>query len=132
VRAWRWSVLAWQVDHVVGEVQRDFIQRKIRVLDLFGERDIAIAIVARQRSGSVGTYGELPDLKFFGGNTLRFSLWKNRVPVDVLPLEGWIELELLAEEDLLIERIKTRGSCDYPGNPDPVPVSGSRAGLSLH
>src|SRR6202142_779439 len=32
---------------------------------------------------------------------LRFSLWKNRLPVDALPLEGWIELEVLAEEDLL-------------------------------
>jgi hypothetical protein len=32
---------------------------------------------------------------------LRFSLWKNRLPADALPLEGCIELELLAEEDLL-------------------------------
>jgi alpha-amylase/alpha-mannosidase (GH57 family) len=32
---------------------------------------------------------------------LRFSLWQNRLPVDALPVEGWIELELLAEEDLL-------------------------------
>ena len=32
---------------------------------------------------------------------LRFSLWENRLPVDALPLEGWIELELLAEEDLM-------------------------------
>ena len=32
---------------------------------------------------------------------VRFSLWKNRLPVDALPLEGWIELELLAEEDLM-------------------------------
>ena len=32
---------------------------------------------------------------------LRFSLWMNRLPVDALPVEGWIELELLAEEDLL-------------------------------
>ena len=38
-RAWRWSVLARQVDHVVGEVQCDFIQREIGVLDLFGEHD---------------------------------------------------------------------------------------------
>ena len=45
-RAWRWSVLAWQVDHVVGKVQRDFIQREIGVLDLLGEHDIAVAIVA--------------------------------------------------------------------------------------
>jgi len=32
---------------------------------------------------------------------LRFSLWQNRLPVDALPVEGWIELELLREEDLL-------------------------------
>ncbi|MFZ0481078.1 MAG: glycoside hydrolase family 57 protein [Terriglobales bacterium] len=32
---------------------------------------------------------------------LRFSQWKNRLPVDALPVEGWIELELLAEEDLM-------------------------------
>ncbi len=49
------SVLAWQVDYVVGKVQCDFIQRKIGVLDLLGEHDVAVAIVARKRSGSVGT-----------------------------------------------------------------------------
>jgi len=32
---------------------------------------------------------------------LRFSLWQNNLPVDALPTEGWIDLELLAEEDLL-------------------------------
>jgi hypothetical protein len=32
---------------------------------------------------------------------LRFSIWQNHLPVDALPVEGWIELELLAEEDLL-------------------------------
>jgi len=32
---------------------------------------------------------------------LRFSLWQNRLPVDALPLEGWIELELLSEGDLM-------------------------------
>jgi len=31
---------------------------------------------------------------------LRFSLWQNHLPVDALPLEGWIELQLLSEEDL--------------------------------
>jgi len=31
---------------------------------------------------------------------LRFSLWHNGLPVDALPLEGWIELQLLSEEDL--------------------------------
>jgi hypothetical protein len=31
---------------------------------------------------------------------LRFSLWQNRLPVDALPVEGWIELELLSEWEL--------------------------------
>ncbi|MGA7292720.1 MAG: glycoside hydrolase family 57 protein [Terriglobales bacterium] len=32
---------------------------------------------------------------------LRFSVWQNHLPVDALPVEGWIELELLTEDDLL-------------------------------
>ena len=32
---------------------------------------------------------------------LRFSLWQNRLPVDALPTEGWIELQVLSEGDLL-------------------------------
>ena len=32
---------------------------------------------------------------------LRFSLWQDRLPVDALPLEGWIELQLLREPDLM-------------------------------
>jgi hypothetical protein len=31
---------------------------------------------------------------------LRFSLWHNRLPVDALPMEGWIELQLLSEGEL--------------------------------
>ena len=31
---------------------------------------------------------------------LRFSIWQNRLPVDALPLEGWIELQLLSEDEL--------------------------------
>jgi len=31
---------------------------------------------------------------------LRFSLWQNKLPIDALPLEGWIELALLTENEL--------------------------------
>ena len=31
---------------------------------------------------------------------LRSSLWQNRLPVDALPVEGWIELQLLSEWEL--------------------------------
>ncbi|MBO0912159.1 MAG: glycoside hydrolase [Acidobacteria bacterium] len=32
---------------------------------------------------------------------LRFSIWQNRLPVDALPVEGWMELGLLAEDEML-------------------------------
>ena len=32
---------------------------------------------------------------------VRFSLWQDRLPVDALPLEGWIELQLVREQDLM-------------------------------
>jgi alpha-amylase/alpha-mannosidase (GH57 family) len=32
---------------------------------------------------------------------LRFSLWQNRLPVDALPPEGWMELQLVSEGELL-------------------------------
>ncbi len=32
---------------------------------------------------------------------LRFSLWENHLPVDSLPLEGWIELQVVSEGELL-------------------------------
>ena len=31
---------------------------------------------------------------------LRFSLWHNRLPVDALPVEGWVELQLVSEWEL--------------------------------
>jgi hypothetical protein len=44
------------------------------VLDLLGEHDIAVAIIASERSGSVGAYSELPDLKLLGRNSLVVGL----------------------------------------------------------
>jgi hypothetical protein len=35
------------MDYIIGKVQFDLIQRKIRVLDLFCEHDVAVAIIAR-------------------------------------------------------------------------------------
>jgi hypothetical protein len=32
---------------------------------------------------------------------LRFSIWQNKLPVDALPIEGWMELQLLPEIDLM-------------------------------
>jgi len=32
---------------------------------------------------------------------LRVSLWSNRLPVDSLPLKGWLDLPLLEEQELM-------------------------------
>jgi hypothetical protein len=32
---------------------------------------------------------------------VRFSVWQNRLPADALPIEGWMELQLLPEEELI-------------------------------
>jgi len=32
---------------------------------------------------------------------LRFSVWRNRLPLDALPAEGWLELQIASEEELL-------------------------------
>jgi hypothetical protein len=42
-----------------------------------------------------------------GGNSLRlrFGLWQHGLPVDALPLEGWIELPLLSEEELMAQAV---------------------------
>ncbi len=32
---------------------------------------------------------------------LRFSIWQSRLPIDALPMEGWMELQLLPEEELM-------------------------------
>jgi alpha-amylase/alpha-mannosidase (GH57 family) len=32
---------------------------------------------------------------------LRYSLWQNRLPADSLPLEGWLELQVVSEGDML-------------------------------
>ena len=31
---------------------------------------------------------------------LRFAIWREHLPVDSLPLEGWIDLHAVAEEEL--------------------------------
>ena len=58
------------MDYVVGEVECDLFQREVGVLNVLGDHDVAVAVVAGQRRGSVGTYGEFPDLKFLGGDAL--------------------------------------------------------------
>jgi len=41
-------------------------------------------------------------LRIDAGNSvrLRFSAWREELPIDALPLEGWIELQVTTDEEL--------------------------------
>jgi len=62
-------------------------------------------LLATPTAGAVDRVGERKAGAVAVGATsklrLRFSLWQNRLPVDSLPLEGWIELQVLSEGDLI-------------------------------
>jgi hypothetical protein len=55
----------------------------------------AAAERTQEKKASVVAVGATSKLR------LRFSLWQNRLPVDSLPLEGWIELQVVSEGDLI-------------------------------
>src|SRR5215469_4363942 len=55
------------------------------------------AVPAEQTARKSGVVAIAPTSKL----RLRFSLWQNRLPVDSLPLEGWIELQAVSEGELL-------------------------------
>jgi hypothetical protein len=56
----RLSVFAWQVNDVVREIESDFVERKIGVLDLLLEHGLAVAILATERRGAVGSDFQFP------------------------------------------------------------------------
>ena len=63
-------MLAWQIDRVVREPQRHFIERKIRPRYLLGKDDVSVPVVASQRRAAIGTDLQLPDLEFLGRDRL--------------------------------------------------------------
>ncbi len=69
-----WSILAGQVDDIVGEIELDGFEREIGVRDLFAKDHVAVAIVAGEGGGFVGPDGEVPNLELFGGDVLIVGL----------------------------------------------------------
>ncbi len=67
-------MLAGQVNHVVGEIQGDFIEREVGIVDLLRQDGVAVAVAACQRCGLVGTYNQLPDLEFRRSHALVIGL----------------------------------------------------------
>jgi alpha-amylase/alpha-mannosidase (GH57 family) len=54
-------------------------------------------LLANPVSGAGSPAGKIPIATRL---KVRFSLWENQLPMDALPLEGWIELPLVGEADL--------------------------------
>ncbi len=57
---------------------------------------LAIPVAATDSANQKAPAGVPPTSRL----KLRFSLWMSRLPVDALPVEGWIELQLLTEAEL--------------------------------
>jgi hypothetical protein len=51
------SIFTWQVDYVVGEIERNSFEREICERDLFSENDIAVAVVTGEGGGLLGPDG---------------------------------------------------------------------------
>ncbi len=106
VRAQAGSPVSWQVSSpeeqtAIASSEKPGDEVKVALLRNF-EFKIPLAWLLAKPTASVafGTGGKAttPVATLL---RLRFSVWQNRLPVDALPLEGWIELRLLSEEDLM-------------------------------
>jgi alpha-amylase/alpha-mannosidase (GH57 family) len=92
----------WKVDgcEETSSAQKDETA-KVALLRNFEFRLPLSWLLATPGSGaSLGSHGPaaIPSTSKL---RLRFSLWQNRLPVDALPFEGWIELHLVSEEELV-------------------------------
>jgi hypothetical protein len=81
-------------EHVKLALVRNF-EFKLPLVWLLATPAAAPVDRVAERKAGVVTVGATSKLR------LRFSLWQNRLPVDSLPLEGWIELQVLSEGELI-------------------------------
>lgn len=68
------SIFRRQENDVVGEVERDRVERKIRELDALRIDDIAVAVIAGEARGTVGIDRQFPDLERFANDRLLVKL----------------------------------------------------------
>ncbi|MGB8013987.1 MAG: glycoside hydrolase family 57 protein [Terriglobales bacterium] len=96
-------ILSWKVtqgkDKVIADSTETRDAARVALLRNFEFRVPLVWLLAVPLEMESVRDGKNPDVAV--RLRLRFSVWQNRLPVDALPVEGWIELALLAEEDLL-------------------------------
>ena len=94
----RWSVKVQDEDQPMAGSSQPSNEASVALLKNFEFKVplawlMAAPVVSGKRAGSSAT-AVATRLR------LRFSLWSNGLPVDALPVEGWMELQLLSEEEL--------------------------------
>jgi hypothetical protein len=107
------SVFRRQENGVVREVEPDLIDREIRKLDVLCVNDVAIAVIADERCGSVFIDLQPPHLEFLARHSLLIKLSDGdriQKPVGSAPVSN--VFRAVCEEDLGVDSV-------------PVPVFGT-------
>src|SRR5262249_42847760 len=68
------SMLAWEIDRVVGKPEGDMVERKVGELGVLGEDRIPVAVPAGNGGRAVGMDGEDPDLEVFSRDSFVIGL----------------------------------------------------------
>jgi alpha-amylase/alpha-mannosidase (GH57 family) len=96
-----WRVSSPDEENPIATSERPCEEVKIAVLRNF-EFQLPLAwLLAKPVASATANAGAKATTPVTTLLRLRFSLRQNRLPVDALPLEGWIELRLLSEHDLM-------------------------------
>jgi alpha-amylase/alpha-mannosidase (GH57 family) len=94
-----WKVQSGSDDQVLVSSQRSDDDAKIALLRNFEFKlPLASLLATPTSAGSTAEKRTATALAATSKLRVRFSLWQNRLPVDAMPPEGWIELELVSEE----------------------------------
>lgn len=72
-------ILARQQDHVIGEIEADFIKRKIREGDVSAVNHVVVAVAANESGGMIWLDCQRPELKVFMSNAWFALAEGNRV-----------------------------------------------------
>ena len=96
-----WRVTGQEDDNLLATSEQPYEEVKLALAKNFEFRVPLVWLLAKPVASSAGSAAGKVSAPLTTLLRLRFSLWQNRLPIDALPLEGWIELRLLGEEDLM-------------------------------
>lgn len=105
------KVVKWKLRHPTTRADAGANATKGAVPPVMQQRDATVAgsdqrrhrgveMRVRQRSFEFKLPFDVVGAKTGSKLRLKFSVWRERLPIDALPIEGWIELAVVAEDDM--------------------------------